>query len=360
MLKYCILLILFSYQINAQQNILFKKNSEFGFITEIKNTEDNKLLLLINENSIDTIIPIVKEKIMDVYLQNNVCFVLTSPGLYIKKYIKTDKWTYCFSKYLINNFDNNIFVQNAFFLNDNKDLLFVKNKEFGEDRAFILKKIDNIYHQIYFSHTFLYFQKSTVRDSIFEKYKQDFYIKKIVGDYDLGEYLRDSTLFTEYLNQPTHRGLLVRNYFTDVIFEAMLNEKGFTFPNKDFSIQDIEIPQIVADSTGVYIKLTSHKRILRVITEKKDSLIKIEDTPLQVKIAEPINKGSVSWSFIANDLLSITFPDSTQKIYYIDAKNNFYNPKIMVLKSIYPRAFHTTIDLQKITIPDECTTKTEK
>jgi len=360
-----IVILLLCTSINAQNN--FFKITKQGICQTVKvenQDEAYSMLLLSKGNKIDTIISKVPSNILDVFFQDSICNVLTiGNDLKISKYIKKeDKWSYCFSKYqyiMSSVFDLGINIQTASFLDEQGENLFVLKTIFsGKKQASILKRVDNIYHQIYISDEFLSFQKSGVKDSLFQVYKKEFYLKK--GEYDLGAYLRDSTLYEEHLDRPTERGRLVRQYYIDFIFEKILNEKGLTFSSEEEKAQIQKIPEVISDSTGVYICLVTKEDLIRpIIKENEDSILIFTEKPLQVKIAEPLKEqDKISWSLLSKDFLSVTYPDNSQKIYYIYYKPTLRIPGVFPMESCPPRAFHSPVFYKRMT--NECPTEKEK
>lgn len=342
---FIILLSLISLSLNAQNNQgRLNKYIEGKGLLKVEYSKENRgdVIVLINETHIDTIAK--KEgRVVDVLYSDSLCQVLSfgSHSVYLNRYVKEDgKWSYCFSKYsnVFQSFSESGNILDVFFLNENGENIFILNRVFsGRKQATILKRIDSIYHQVYLSHNFISFQKSTIKDTLFQESKK--------YNYDMESYVRDSTLYPDIDNWMERRRLIKLDY-VDLIFEKILSEEGFSFPSEEERNQVQKIAKFVSDSTGIYIRLVTKENLFMSISTKEvnDSVLVLIENPLQVKIADSLKEqDKFSWSFLSPELLSVTYPNNTQKIYYIYYTPTIRIPGVFPMESCPPRAFHSPV-----------------
>jgi|GEM_PF-6210775 len=319
---------------------LFKKSTERGLLKVVPtlNKEKNRYyqtLLFINENGVDTIVHQIQAKILDVVFSNNMYHVLSlRDELNLYKYkLKHKKWA-VFSTYNLHRRSPysgiNNSVKNAFFITETEHSIFVEKVVMRSNQAFIFKEINNVYQRIYGSgaghpnfikpsitlEDYYPCNYKPLRDSLLNSYKAIYYkAQKLINEYE-----RDPYLFKNNFEEPSIRRYEIKKHVENLLLEEALNKEGFTYQ------QDDDLPktfEISLSSTGIYIQQVNKKDVLKPIPTKKDSLIILRDPSPKVKIAKLPKEGNIRWTWLKDNLLSITFPDDTQKIYYIEDFNHF-------------------------------------
>lgn len=326
---------------------LFTKSTEQGLLKVVPTLSENKkyynhTLLLIHENGVDTIVH-KTNNIVDVVFNDDIYHVLCQNMSVLSLYqypLKGKEQNNHRPKFImgnpysVSNFPP--YIQEAFFITEDGKHILVKHHNYNHFHHYIsiFSKNNNKNTSIFnngdtYTKTYSYHSDLSPSNYPFEsKIVEESLLNINEGTYEkrqklYNKYWNNTSFLKEYLQTPRKRSNEIHKHIENLLLEEVLNEKGYTYQQED----NLNTFEILLDSTGIYIQHINKENLLKPIPTEKDSLIILRNPIPKAKIAELPKEGNIRWSWLKDNLLSITFPDDTQKIYYIGYFNqSIYRP----------------------------------